>query len=139
MKKYYYIGVYLSERVPFGLYGFTNYVDGFTEANTPEEARATAKNYFETKFKTEVTGVRTTITNIQFIDSEKIIKPFKTAHQQNLFELPNLIENEQTRIFPKTDRRIKRQDTLANFCNRSTLYLNRLFAKWKGFNSPTIQ
>lgn len=85
MKKLFYVGVYLKDRVPFGMYGFTSYVDGFTEAMTPEEAKEIVITHFETKHRTIATGARVTLSNQKFCNTNELIKPIKTPIQDNLF------------------------------------------------------
>lgn len=130
----YYVGVYLSERIHFGSYGFTNYADCVTETQSPEEARETAKRYFEMKYKVAVTKARAQIADKKFIDRDQLIKPIKNLNQQNLFNI-NSADHEQRNLFSKTNNRPERTNTLANICKRSTLYFNRLFGKHKGYNS----
>lgn len=74
MKKFYYVGVFLKEKILFGLYGFTDYADCCTEAENPTEAQRLAKSYFESKYKVEVTGTRPTLANKKYLDPDHIIK-----------------------------------------------------------------
>lgn len=137
MKKLFYVGVYLKDRIHFGLYGFTNYADCYTEANTPEEAQSNARNYFETKFKVEVLSTRTTIANKRYCNPEQIIKPFQKGIQTQLIHLSNT-SNEQATIFQSVGRKPKCKNIMANFRARSTVFINRIFNKWKSFNSARI-
>jgi len=89
MKKIFYVGVYLKERVHFGLYGFTSYVDCYTEAEDLKEAGNIAKAYFETKYKMQVTGTRPQPSKEQdknkFAFPEQIINTFPKLEQPKLF------------------------------------------------------
>lgn len=89
MKKIYYVGVFLKDRVHFDLYGFTSYVDCYTEAENLKEAGNIAKEFFEKKYKTEVTGTRPQPSKEQdkqkFAYPEQLIKPFAVLDQSKLF------------------------------------------------------
>lgn len=81
MNKLFYIGVYLSERIFFDLYGFTNYADCFAEATTPAEASELAKDYFKTKYRVEATGTKTAVADRKFCRPDFILK--KGLQNQN--------------------------------------------------------
>lgn len=55
----YHVGLYLTERVHFGPYGFTSYVDCYTKAEDFAAAEKLAKLYFEKKYKVGVTRLNT--------------------------------------------------------------------------------
>jgi hypothetical protein len=113
--KVFYVGVFLDERIFFAPYGFTNYADCYIEAEDMDEARTTAKQFFESKHKVGVNGTRLTVaTNY---NPDEVIKPVKTATQTEIFN-PIKTNNEQTRIFPNAQK-----ITLATFL------LSRLFSK----------
>ncbi len=73
MEKFYYVGVFLSKRVSFGLYGFSSYVDCYTKAESLNQAGQLAKEYFENKYKVSVTGTRPQAARHQ--DVEKYANP----------------------------------------------------------------
>jgi hypothetical protein len=74
MKKLFYVGVFLNEKIFFAPYGFTNYGDVFAEATTPAEASQMAKEHFKTKFRVEPTGTRTTVADPKFCSPGDVLK-----------------------------------------------------------------
>ncbi|MCG2614903.1 hypothetical protein LZZ85_11445 [Terrimonas sp. NA20] len=83
MKQIFFVGVYLAERVHFGLLGFTSYVYCYTEATSHAEAGAKAKGHFEQKLKICATGTRPQIVKPE--DFRKFASPSDLIN----FELRN--------------------------------------------------
>jgi hypothetical protein len=138
MKKLYYVGVFLQDKILFPAYGFTNYADCYTEAESPEEARETAKQYFEIKYKVAVNKTRASVADRRFINPSEVVKPFGQPRPQNYIEQTKNSTNEKETILRPIDGKIKRENPLASFCKRSTIYLNRLFDKRSNNDSSTI-
>lgn len=77
-KKLYYVGVFLSERIYWGLYGFTSYADGYVYAEDISEAGAVAKAFFEKRYPDNtVTGTRPQlpINGAKYARREDILNP----------------------------------------------------------------